>query len=64
MDTIATVEPLTNPNKPPGEVELRKALSCLGYGSWTGLEPSKLYKRCYSYSLKSKDSYKVFYCDI
>ena len=44
MDTFATVEPLTNPNKAPGEVELSKALSCLGFGSWTGLEPSKKLK--------------------
>ena len=40
MDTIGIVEPLTNPNKPPGEVELNRALTTLGYGSWNGLEPS------------------------
>ena len=55
MDTIATVEPLTNPNKPPGEVELSKALSCLGYGSWTGLEPStymkKFLDRCFDWNI-------------
>ena len=41
MDNIATVEPLTNPSKPPAEIEISKALSLMGYGSWTGLEPSK-----------------------
>ena len=41
MDVVASVEPLTNPNKPPAEIEINKALSLLGYGSWTGLEPSK-----------------------
>ena len=54
MDTIATVEPLTNPNKPPGEVELSKALSCLGYGSWTGLEPSMSMKNISTLILRLK----------
>ena len=52
MDICATVQPLQNPNKPPGEIEINKALSCLGYGSWNVLEPSKcktilmIFSRC------------------
>ena len=44
MDTIATVDPLINPNKPPAEIEISKALTVFGFGSWTGLEPSKYCK--------------------
>ena len=42
---LITIEPW-NQQRNAGEVELNKALTLLGFGAWSSLEPSKNNVRC------------------
>ena len=41
VTSLITIEPWKNQQKNANEVELNKALTLLGFGAWSSLEPSK-----------------------
>lgn len=41
VTSLITIEPWKNQQRNANEVELNKALTLLGFGAWSSLEPSK-----------------------
>ena len=41
VNSLITIESWKNQQRNAGEVELNKALTLLGFGAWSSLEPSK-----------------------
>ena len=46
VTSLITIEPWKNQRINTSEVELNKALTLLGFGAWSSLEPSKNNVRC------------------
>ena len=42
FDSLATIEPWKKSNKKSSDNELNRALTLLGFGAWSSLEPSEL----------------------
>ena len=42
LNSLATIEPWKKNNKKSSDNELNRALTLLGFGAWSSLEPSKL----------------------
>ena len=42
FDSLTTIEPWKKNNKKSSDSDLNRALTLLGFGAWSSLEPSKL----------------------
>ena len=54
-NAVTAIEPWKKQNRTVSEVELNKALSLLGFGAWSSLEPSKSGFRIFLLNVKHED---------
>ena len=60
VNSLITIEPWKNQQKNANEVELNKALTLLGFGAWSSLEPSKNNLRCLQNPFKLYECFLIW----